>query len=80
MDVIEGMKKFYSLCDHRPVLELPETLPGSLEKEFGEFFTVYTSDHDPDPQKHVNHEIPVEWDTICMIYERIRELIVEGKI
>lgn len=80
MDIVEGMKKFYGIDNHKAVSELPETLPDSLEKEFGEFFTVYTSDHDPDPQNHTNHDIKVQWDAICCIYERIRKLIEEGKI
>jgi len=80
MQIVEGMKKFYGIDNHKAVSELPETLPDSLEKEFGEFYTTHTSDYDIDPQNHVNNDIKVQWDTICCIYERIRELIEEGKI
>lgn len=79
-DVIKGMYQFYRLDKSELLSELPQTLPDTLEKEFGEFFTTHQEDHDPDPQNHVNNDIKVQWDTICCIYERIRELIEEGKI
>lgn len=59
--------------------KLPETLPDELEKEL-EFFTTYDEDHHIDPQQHVQHEIKIKWQDVCIIYEKLRELIIEGKI
>jgi hypothetical protein len=79
MEIIDQMKEFYRI-DEIDKTYIPETLPGSLKKEF-EDYTVTALQIDKFSGSNLNEfETPLLWDDLCCIYEALRELILDGKL
>lgn len=74
--VIEGNERFYVEKDVK--INLPETLPDHLRKQF-EDYTVTATQFNCYDEPH-EFETHLLWDDLCVIYETLRELILDGKL